>query len=95
MFETKMICDRCGREEKVKSTYTYPQKWVSLSIKYKDGKYKCEQIKEYHLCEECANNLEVVPTPNNTEVYEKDVADRLLEILEEIVGNFHVGNNSD
>ena len=54
MFETKMICDRCGREEKVKSTYTYPQKWVSLSIKYKDGKYKCEQIKEYHLCEECA-----------------------------------------
>lgn len=74
-------CDRCGKTEPEKSQNTRPDKWKTLGYSiggYVSGYVRYQVIKD--ICPECAVTLKL---PD--EVYCQEVADRFLELIEEIV----------
>lgn len=79
MKEVFHICDMCGKQEKA-SYYSIPQGWEQIEVKYRSY-----SVKELSVCDECAAKLGLpLDTTNKTSQEQKNIADRLLEIVEEI-----------
>jgi hypothetical protein len=67
-------CDRCGKTEPEANQNCRPEKWRCLNYRSEYNRWIGKDI-----CPECAEALKL---PKNLEC--QDVADRLIEILEEI-----------
>lgn len=80
MKKSLFTCDKCGITS-VSSRYQIPHDWEKIS--YTVHSYNLS--KEYHLCTTCSKELKI-RTEAKFEIKHKDIAERLLEIITEIVG---------
>lgn len=80
MEQALFTCDKCSTTS-VSQKYHTPQDWekISFSVQYQSV------TNDYHLCHACAKELKI-RTQAKPEIKKQDIADRLLEIITEIVG---------
>ena len=80
MTKTINICDRCKKEEI--TNYGYPTGWKTIELKF-DSRYVASY---YLLCKNCLEKIGIVETKKEETIEkEKPLAERLLDIIEEIV----------
>jgi hypothetical protein len=86
MRKTIHICDRCKKEEII-DTYGEPKGWKTITVQFDNKTY----VSYYSVCPECLEKLGI-KEKINTETKEERVtlADRLLDIVQEIVYNQQV-----
>ncbi len=75
-----MVCDSCGQKSDLIEQNCSPKDWQELSFQI-----KYSMTKRYQLCPLCCKRLDI--KPDNTDGRNESIADRLLDIIEEIAGN--------
>jgi hypothetical protein len=87
--KTLHTCDRCNAEEFAESMYGMPTGWEEITLKRPSGygsRYQ-ETLTEIEVCTDCLKKLQL-PKPIEGEPTQQEVkslADRLLDIVMEIV----------
>lgn len=79
------ICDKCGKEEIVKSAYDTPKDWKQVSIKVSGGSYSELTLRNCLLCTDCLAKLGIVTPEKPTLAECHSLADQLYEAIAQIV----------
>jgi len=86
MRKTIHICDRCKKEETI-DDYGEPKGWKTITVQFDNKAY----ISYYLLCPECLEKLGIKEKISaETREERVSLADRLLDIVQEIVYNQQV-----
>lgn len=81
MTKTIYICDRCKKEEITK--FGNPDGWKTIDIKLSNINYAASY---YLLCKDCSEKIGLIDSKKEDKTSkEKPLAERLLDIIEEIV----------
>jgi hypothetical protein len=73
------VCDRCGVEQPT-DYYRSPEGWHDVELKW--GQY---DTKKYKLCDTCSEQVGFVPKDRVPQNENPSLADKLLEVVAEIV----------